>query len=111
MDVFHERLTLRAATIDELLSDDFEALPGQKSDADLAARRLAAWCPSCASGDWSVFYQRLGPGGWTIDAVLKRFATVRRKASAPAPPWLADAVWIEAEVAVAIQNSGAGAGE
>jgi class II lanthipeptide synthase len=96
MDVFHERLTLRAATIDELLSDDFEALPGQKSDADLAARRLAAWCQSCASGDWSLFNQRLGRDGWTIDAVLKRFATVRRKASVPAPPWLADAIWIEA---------------
>src|SRR5262245_12673833 len=96
MDVFHERLTLRAATIDELLSDDFEVLPGQKSDADLAARRLAAWCQSCASGDWSLFNQRLGRDGWTIDAVLKRFATVRRKASVPAPPWLADAIWIEA---------------
>src|SRR5262245_23988617 len=95
MDVFHERLTLRAATIDELLSDDFEALPGQKSDADLAARRLAAWCQSCASGDWSLFNQRLGRDGWTIDAVLKKFATVRRKASGSAPPWLADAIWIE----------------
>ena len=96
MDVFHERLTLRAATIDELLSDDFEVLPGQKADADLAARRLSAWCQSCASGDWSLFNQRLGRDGWTIDAVLKRFATVRRKASVPAPPWLADAIWIEA---------------
>src|SRR4029453_2002685 len=96
MDVFHERFTLRAATIDELLSDDFEILPGQKSDADLAARRLAAWCQSCASGDWSLFNQRLGRDGWTIDTVLKRFATVRRKASAPAPPWLVDAMWIEA---------------
>jgi class II lanthipeptide synthase len=62
----------------------------------LAARRLAAWCQSCASGDWSLFNQRLGRDGWTIDAVLKRFATVRRKASAPAPPWLVDAMWIEA---------------
>src|SRR5262247_3887422 len=96
MDVFHERLTLRAATIDELLSDDFEVLPGQKSDADLAARRLAAWCQSCASGDWSLFNQRLGRDGWTIDAVLKRFATVRRKPSVPEPPWLADAIWIDA---------------
>ena len=50
MDAFYERLIVRAATIDELLSDDFEALPGQKGDTDLAARRLAAWCQSCASG-------------------------------------------------------------
>jgi len=42
MDAFHQRLMVRAATIDELLSDEFESLPGQKSDADLAARRFAA---------------------------------------------------------------------
>jgi hypothetical protein len=36
MDAFYERLIVRAATIDELLSEDFEALPGQKGDADLA---------------------------------------------------------------------------
>ena len=35
MDAFYERLIVRAATIDELLSDDFEALPGQKGDADV----------------------------------------------------------------------------
>jgi hypothetical protein len=41
MDAFYERVIVRAATIDELLSADFEPLPGQKGDADLAARRLA----------------------------------------------------------------------
>ena len=102
MDAFYERLIVRAATIDELLSDDFEPLPGQKGDADLAARRLAAWCQSCASGDWSLFGQRLGRDGWTIDEVLKRFATIRRKASASAPAWVADAIWIEA----ALQSPG-----
>jgi hypothetical protein len=49
MDDFFERLTVRAATVDELLSDDFEPLPGQKAAADLAARRLAACYRSCAS--------------------------------------------------------------
>src|SRR5262245_32564600 len=96
MDAFYERLIVRAATIDELLSDDFEPLPGQKNDADRAARRLAAWCQSCASGDWSLFGQRVGRDGWTIDEILKRFATVRRKASATAPAWVTDAIWIEA---------------
>jgi type 2 lantibiotic biosynthesis protein LanM len=95
MDAFYERLIVRAATIDELLSDDFEALPGQKGDADLAARRLAAWCQSSASGDWSLFGQRLQRDGWAIEGVLTRFATVRRKASAP-PAWIDDAIWIEA---------------
>ncbi|HTQ83682.1 MAG TPA: hypothetical protein VMI47_10485, partial [Pseudolabrys sp.] len=59
MDAFFERLIVRAATIDEILSDDFEPLPGQKGDADLAARRLAAWCNASASGDWSLFERRL----------------------------------------------------
>ena len=96
MDAFYERLIVRAATIDELLSDDFEALPGQKGDTDLAARRLAAWCQSCASGDWSLFGRRLDRDGWAIDQVLSRFATVRRKASAAKPAWIDDAIWIEA---------------
>ncbi len=101
MDAFHERLIVRAATIDELLSDDFEALPGQKADADLAARRLAAWCQSAASGDWSLFSQRLRRDGWTIDGILKKFATVRRT-STSLPAWVADAIWIEA----ALQSPG-----
>src|SRR5262245_11358047 len=96
MDAFYERLIVRAATIDELLSDNFESLPGQKGDAELAARRLAAWCQSSASGDWSLFGQRLRRDGWTIDEILKRFATIRRKTSAPAPDWVTDAIWIEA---------------
>jgi hypothetical protein len=38
MDPFFERLIIRAATVDELLSDRFEPLPGQKPDAERAAR-------------------------------------------------------------------------
>ncbi len=101
MDAFYERLIVRAATIDELLSDEFEALPGQKGDADLAGRRLAAWCQSCASGDWALFSRRLERDGLSIDQVLERFATVRRRASSAPPAWIADAIWIEA----ALQSS------
>ena len=89
-----ERLILRAATVDELLSDQFEALPGQKSDADLAARRLAAWCRVSASGDWSLFARRLSRDGLSLTEVLTRFATVRRRMSAPRPEWVDDALWI-----------------
>jgi type 2 lantibiotic biosynthesis protein LanM len=96
MEGFYERLMVRAATIDELLSDAFEALPGQKGDTDVAARRLAAWCRSCGSGDWSLFDRRLERDGLSIGGVLAKFATVRRKASAFAPAWIEDAVWIEA---------------
>src|SRR5215471_7975152 len=106
MDAFYERLIVRAATIDERLSDDFEVLPGQKGDADLAARRLAAWCMSSASGDWSLFGQRLKRDGWTIDAVLERLATVRRKTAAPAPAWADDAVWVEAALQCSKEDTG-----
>ncbi len=95
MDDFYERMIVRAATIDELLSDDFGALPGQKGDADLAARRLAAWCRSCASGDWSLFNRRLERDRLSIAGVLARFATVRRSAAAAPPTWFDDAIWIE----------------
>jgi type 2 lantibiotic biosynthesis protein LanM len=94
MDAFYERLIVRAATIDELLSDDFEPLPGQKGETDLAARRLAAWCRSSASGDWSLFSRRLDRDGLAFAEVLTRFATVRRKASTSPPAWIEDAIWI-----------------
>jgi type 2 lantibiotic biosynthesis protein LanM len=104
MDAFYERLAVRAATLDEVLSDDFEPLAGQKGDADLAARRLAAWCRSCASGDWSLFGRRLDRDGLAFAPVLARLAAVRR-ASAALPSWLEDAVWVEA----ALQNTGGNA--
>ncbi len=107
MDAFYERLIVRAATIDELLSADFEPLPGQKGDADLATRRLAAWCRSCASGDWSLFERRLIRDGLTIGQALTRFASIRRRPLAAAPAWIADAIWIEA----ALQSAGEGARE
>src|SRR5471030_2520658 len=81
-DDFFERMVARAGTVDEHLSDNFEPLRGQKRDADIAARRLAAWCRSCASGDWLLFGRRLDRDGWTIGHALSKFATVRRKASA-----------------------------
>src|SRR5215468_9826354 len=104
MDAFHERLIVRAATIDELLSNDFEALLGQKADADVAAHRLATWCQSAASGDWSLFSQRLRRDGWTTDDVLKKFATVRRT-STSLPAWVADAIWIETVLQSPRRNS------
>jgi len=104
MDAFYERLAVRAATLDEVLSDDFEPLPGQKGDADLAARRLAAWCRACASGDWSLFGRRLDRDGLAFAPVLARLAAVRRT-SAALPSWIEDAVWVEA----ALQDAGGSA--
>lgn len=101
MDVFFERLIIRAATVDELLSDDFEPMQGQKADSDRAAQRLAAWCRSCASGDWQQFRRRLERDGWDFPSVLERFASVRRTRSAPRPTWIDDAVWIDTAVCTA----------
>jgi type 2 lantibiotic biosynthesis protein LanM len=95
MDPFFERFAVRAATIDELLSDAFEHLPGQKADTEIAARRLSAWCRSCASGDWILFSRRLARDGLTIAEVLPRLATVRCNPSKPIPQWVLDAQWIE----------------
>ncbi len=97
MEAFHERLIERAATIDERLSDDFEPLPGRKDDAELAARRLAAWCRTSANGDWGLFARRLERDHLSLPKVLARFATVRRRASAASPAWIDDAIWIDAE--------------
>src|SRR5882757_4462309 len=96
MDPFFERLIVRAATVDELLSHDIEPLPGQKPDAERAARCLAEWCRSCASGDWSLLNRRLERDGLSLAQVLPRLATVRRSAGAPTPEWIEDAIWIEA---------------
>lgn len=107
MDAFFGHLIVRTATIDELLSDAFEALPGQKADANLAARRLAAWCRSSASGDWSLFARRLARDGLSIDQALVKFATARRRTSAAAPEWLLDAIWIEAALQRPSKDRGA----
>src|ERR1017187_4243220 len=96
MDDFFERFAIRAATIDELLCGAFEVSPGQKAYADIAARRLSAWCRSCASGDWALFSRRLARDGLTFDKVLPRLSTVRRNPDVPLPSWVSDAQWIEA---------------
>jgi type 2 lantibiotic biosynthesis protein LanM len=95
IDDFFERLIARASTVDEHLSDNFEPLRGQKRDTDVAAQRLAAWCRSCASGDWLLFGRRLARDGLTFDQVLARFAAARHSAMAARPSWIEDAVWIE----------------
>ena len=103
MDAYYERLILRAATIDELLSEEFEAAPGGNGDADRAARRLEAWRRACASGDPALFARRLERDRLSATAAQERFVAVRRAPSAAPPAWIADAVWIEA----ALQSPGA----
>lgn len=94
MDDLLKDLEMRAATIDELLSDKFWPLPGEKKDAHKAAARLSAWCRASASGNWQLFVRRLARDGLSIESVLPRFATVRRNPIAPVPSWLSDSAWI-----------------
>lgn len=95
MDPFFEQFAVRAATIDELLSDNFEVLLGQKAQAEGAARRLSSWCLSSASGDWKLFSRRLARDGLALDETLSRLASVRRKPNVPLPQWVCDAQWID----------------
>lgn len=108
MEAFFERLIERGATIDERLSAAFEPLPGRKDDADLATRRLAAWCRAAANGDWTLFDRRLGRDQLSLTHVLMRFATVRHKPSLLAPGWLQDAIWIDADLQNPARQQNAG---
>ena len=89
-----DELAVRAATFDELLGNEFESLPGEKDTTDLTAKRLAAWCRSCASGDWGQFSRRLALDGLQIEEVLKRFGAARRKPGIEAARWIHDWRWI-----------------
>jgi hypothetical protein len=79
MDAFYQRLSVRAATIDEVLSDALAGPPDPTLDAELASRRLAAWRQSCAAGDPSLFARRLARDGLSAAAVESRFAAKLRR--------------------------------
>jgi type 2 lantibiotic biosynthesis protein LanM len=108
LDDLFERLALRAATIDEILSDAFEATANPNGDVDLAARRLSAWRHASAAGAASLFARRLERDGLSPVEVDKRFAGARFRPSAPLPPrlsqWCNDAIWIEAALKEAVET-------
>ena len=91
-----DSLDVRAATFGELLSDEFVTAPAAEGDADLAAKRLAAWCQSSTAADWSLFGRRLARDGLSVDQVTERFTAAQRRVLAPA--WLDDAMWVRSAV-------------
>jgi type 2 lantibiotic biosynthesis protein LanM len=98
VEAFYQRLGLRAATIDELLSDGFEVSPEPATavaDADLAVQRLAAWRRAGAAGDAALFARRLMRDGHSAAEIENRLAGAHRRLSTPSPQWLEDAVWVE----------------
>jgi type 2 lantibiotic biosynthesis protein LanM len=65
----------RAASLDEILSDAFTSSSQIVRNAELGAKRLAAWCRSSSNSDWNLFKKRLERNGLTIYEVLTRFST------------------------------------
>jgi type 2 lantibiotic biosynthesis protein LanM len=103
VDAFYQRLSLRAATIDELLSDAFEVSPDMVADAEAATQRMAAWRRACAAGDDSLFARRLMRDRLSQAEIENRLARCRRRAAAPYPRWIEDAIWIEQSLKEASQ--------
>ena len=95
MEAFYQRLSLRAATIDELLSDAFEVSPESAADGALAAQRMAAWRRACAAGDPSLFARRLMRDGLAPTEIENRLIGSQRRSTAQCPQWIEDAIWIE----------------
>ena len=96
MDALYDRLRLRAATIDELLSDAFTALPSATADTELTGRRVAAWCRASAAGDEALFARRLARDGLTVDRLRQRFAAARPNPATSPAAWIGDAAWVQA---------------
>lgn len=83
-------LAVRAATIDELLSDRYVSAAGE-ADLGRANDRLRQWCSACAAGNHDRFVRRLARDGWHVDDVAARLAGARAIVQ---PEWAQDACWI-----------------
>ena len=95
MDTFHQRLIERAATIDEIFSDDFESPRDRTGDENLATRRLSAWSRACANGDSGLFERRLARDGLSLEQARTRLGNARRRSDARLPRWAEDAIWVD----------------
>jgi hypothetical protein len=92
MQLHPEKFYLQAASIDELLSEDFETVAGDKSNSNLAALRLAAWCRQSANGNWDLFNKRLERDNLNMSHVLGRFASAKLKPNAKIPEWVSNGI-------------------
>jgi type 2 lantibiotic biosynthesis protein LanM len=98
VEAFYQRLSLRAATLDELLSDAFEVSiepAAAVADAEMIGQRMTAWRRASAAGDPALFARRLMRDGRSREEIENRLAGARRRPCAPYPQWIEDAVWIE----------------
>lgn len=91
---FNNSILIRACTFDELLSTGFQSKLGEKSQADLASKRLSAWCQASTSGNWELFARRLAKDQIEFKDVLARFANAELvNPESGLPLWVADAQW------------------
>lgn len=95
LDEYLSEIALRAATLDERLSDSFAPCRAEGADIDGAARRFAAWTASSANDDPDIFDRRLARDGLTREDVFLRLAGGNWRAGAPLPDWVDGATWIE----------------
>lgn len=85
---------ISAATLGERLSNLYQTVPATRADTEAAARRLASWCHSAASGDWTLFARRLQRDGLTMDSIMPRLAAIQLAPRQALPAWVDDAAWI-----------------
>lgn len=85
---------VRAATIDERLSEAFEVMPASKRDCDASLRRLGAWCRNAASGNWHDFTRRLERDCQTLERILPALANIRLSQDAEPFDWSKDVEWL-----------------
>jgi type 2 lantibiotic biosynthesis protein LanM len=94
-----EKLALRAATLDERLSDDYVACLQSPEDSVLAAKRLAAWCHAASSGDRRLFSKRLSRDGFSLNQASQKLGGLRRAEGNRFTLWVEDATWITSALA------------
>ena len=102
MDAYYERLILGAATIDELLSDEFETVAGENAmpiSPRAASRPGADRRPAAIE---SLFDRRLQRDGWTIDRVRPSLPAPAASLPQFRPRGSATRIWI----AQALQSFG-----
>ncbi len=88
-----EDFFLRAATFDEILSDDFEC-DALSLPSEATAQRLMAWKKACTNGEEDLFNRRIAREDWPIDFIHTRFSSARAVAGITYPAWVHDAAWI-----------------
>lgn len=99
-----DELELGALTLDEVLSEIYEAAPAEEADYSRADNRLQAWRNICAHGDTALFSERLARDELDADYVRAKLARVVRRSDAIQPRWVHDSLELLAELKQGIHH-------